>query len=137
MTHLVGCTLCGCYGDHPVERFLESIERAFNFADNQVLRLYGFSHRTRSSTKIRRFRSGSAFLFQVLAEEKARSCASSIGRSNKKGFNLTRLPGHLRLKRLFLIVFALIFKTITSTAKNPPKECIYGSHGSVLRQKYG
>ena len=84
VTHLVGCTLCGCYGDHPVERFLESMERAFNFADNQVLRLYGFSHRARSSTKIRRFRSWSAFLFQILAEEKARSCDSSIGRSNKK-----------------------------------------------------
>ncbi|KAI9080569.1 hypothetical protein K1719_037430 [Acacia pycnantha] len=37
VTHFVGCKPCGSYGDYPVERCLSSMERAFNFADNQVL----------------------------------------------------------------------------------------------------
>jgi xyloglucan 6-xylosyltransferase len=39
-----------------VERCLRSMERAFNFADNQVLRLYGFRHRGLLSPKIKRIR---------------------------------------------------------------------------------
>ncbi|KEH31957.1 galactosyl transferase GMA12/MNN10 family protein [Medicago truncatula] len=42
VTHFVGCNPCGSYGDYPVERCLSSMERAINFADNQVLKLYGF-----------------------------------------------------------------------------------------------
>uniref|UniRef100_A0A7N0TNK2 xyloglucan 6-xylosyltransferase n=1 Tax=Kalanchoe fedtschenkoi TaxID=63787 RepID=A0A7N0TNK2_KALFE len=56
VTHFVGCKPCGSYGDYPVERCLSSMERAFNFADNQVLKLYGFSHRGLLSPKIRRIR---------------------------------------------------------------------------------
>ncbi|XP_062014135.1 probable xyloglucan 6-xylosyltransferase 3 [Rosa rugosa] len=41
VTQFVGCKPCGSYGDYPVERCLSSMERAFNFADNQVLKLYG------------------------------------------------------------------------------------------------
>ncbi|XP_061999440.1 probable xyloglucan 6-xylosyltransferase 5 [Rosa rugosa] len=41
VTHFVGCKPCGSYGDYPVERCLGSMEMAFNFADNQVLKLYG------------------------------------------------------------------------------------------------
>ncbi|KAH7851029.1 hypothetical protein Vadar_006283 [Vaccinium darrowii] len=36
VTHFVGCKPCGSYGDYPVERCLSSMERAFNFADNQI-----------------------------------------------------------------------------------------------------
>ncbi|CAM8924104.1 unnamed protein product [Rhodiola kirilowii] len=54
VTHFVGCKPCGSYGDYPVERCLSSMERAFNFADNQVLKLYGFQHRGLLSPKIRR-----------------------------------------------------------------------------------
>ncbi|KAG1330990.1 Glycosyltransferase 3 [Cocos nucifera] len=60
VTHFVGCKPCGSYGDYPVEKCLGSMERAFNFADNQVLRLYGFDHRGLSSPKIRRIRNQTA-----------------------------------------------------------------------------
>jgi xyloglucan 6-xylosyltransferase len=56
VTHFVGCKPCGSYGDYPVERCLRSMERAFNFADNQVLNLYGFGHRGLLSPKIKRIR---------------------------------------------------------------------------------
>ncbi|KAJ8772979.1 hypothetical protein K2173_028156 [Erythroxylum novogranatense] len=56
VTHFVGCKPCGSYGDYPVERCLKSMERAFNFADNQVLKLYGFGHRGLLSPKIKRIR---------------------------------------------------------------------------------
>ncbi|MED6182338.1 putative xyloglucan 6-xylosyltransferase 3 [Stylosanthes scabra] len=56
VTHFVGCKPCGSYGDYPVERCLSSMERAFNFADNQVLKLYGFQHRGLLSPKIKRIR---------------------------------------------------------------------------------
>ncbi|CAK9138146.1 unnamed protein product [Ilex paraguariensis] len=56
VTHFVGCKPCGSYGDYPVERCLKSMERAFNFADNQVLKLYGFRHRGLLSPNIKRIR---------------------------------------------------------------------------------
>ncbi|XP_057416004.1 probable xyloglucan 6-xylosyltransferase 5 [Lotus japonicus] len=56
VTHFVGCKPCGSYGDYPVEKCLSSMERAFNFADNQVLKLYGFRHRGLLSPKIKRIR---------------------------------------------------------------------------------
>ncbi|KAI3833794.1 hypothetical protein MKX03_016826 [Papaver bracteatum] len=56
VTHFVGCKPCGSYGDYPVERCLSSMERAYNFADNQVLKLYGFRHRGLLSPKVKRIR---------------------------------------------------------------------------------
>ncbi|CAK8565341.1 unnamed protein product [Lathyrus sativus] len=56
VTHFVGCKPCGSYGDYPVEKCLSSMERAYNFADNQVLKLYGFRHRGLLSPKIKRIR---------------------------------------------------------------------------------
>ncbi|XP_074315862.1 putative xyloglucan 6-xylosyltransferase 5 [Silene latifolia] len=56
VTHFVGCKPCGSYGDYPVEKCLKSMERAFNFADNQVLKLYGFRHRGLLSPNIRSIR---------------------------------------------------------------------------------
>ncbi|KAF9667736.1 hypothetical protein SADUNF_Sadunf15G0054500 [Salix dunnii] len=56
VTHFVGCKPCGSYGDYPVEKCIKSMERAFNFADNQVLKLYGFGHRGLLSPKIKRIR---------------------------------------------------------------------------------
>ncbi|KAF8378727.1 hypothetical protein HHK36_030076 [Tetracentron sinense] len=60
VTHFVGCKPCGSYGDYPVERCLSSMERAFNFADNQVLKLYGFGHKSLLSPKIKRVRNETA-----------------------------------------------------------------------------
>ncbi|KAL0926373.1 hypothetical protein M5K25_002596 [Dendrobium thyrsiflorum] len=56
VTHFVGCKPCGSYGDYPVERCISSMERAFNFADNQVLQIYGFAHKALSSPKIKRIK---------------------------------------------------------------------------------
>lgn len=56
VTHFVGCKPCGIYGDYPVERCLKSMERAFNFADDQVLKLYGFKHTGLLSPKVRKIR---------------------------------------------------------------------------------
>jgi xyloglucan 6-xylosyltransferase len=65
VTHFVGCKPCGSYGDYPVERCLNSMERAFNFADNQVLRLYGFAHYGLLNPKIKRVREQTADPLQV------------------------------------------------------------------------
>ncbi|XP_068657117.1 probable xyloglucan 6-xylosyltransferase 5 [Aristolochia californica] len=54
VTHFVGCKPCGSYGDYPLQRCLKSMERAFNFADNQVLQIYGFKHRGLLTPKIKR-----------------------------------------------------------------------------------
>lgn len=56
VTHFVGCKPCGSYADYAVEKCLRSMERAFNFADNQVLKFYGFEHRGLSSRSIKRIR---------------------------------------------------------------------------------
>ncbi|XP_010477059.1 PREDICTED: xyloglucan 6-xylosyltransferase 4-like [Camelina sativa] len=56
VTHFVGCKPCGSYADYAVDRCFKSMERAFNFADNQVLKLYGFSHRGLLSPKVKRIR---------------------------------------------------------------------------------
>nr|POE58631.1 putative glycosyltransferase 2 [Quercus suber] len=54
VTHFVGCKPCGSYGDYAVERCLSSMERAYNFADNQVLKLFGFRHRGLSTPTFKR-----------------------------------------------------------------------------------
>lgn len=56
VTHFVGCKPCGSYGDYSTKRCLSSMERALNFADNQVLKLYGFRHRGLLSPNLKRVR---------------------------------------------------------------------------------
>ncbi|XP_057791942.1 probable xyloglucan 6-xylosyltransferase 3 [Salvia miltiorrhiza] len=53
VTHFVGCRTCAA------ARCLRSMERAYNFADNQVLNLYGFRHRGLVSPNIKRIRNES------------------------------------------------------------------------------
>lgn len=60
VTHFVGCKPCGSYGDYSVERCLNQMERAFNFADNQILEIYGFQHRSLSNPKVKRIRNDTA-----------------------------------------------------------------------------
>ncbi|KAJ3681961.1 hypothetical protein LUZ60_014534 [Juncus effusus] len=52
VTHFVGCKPCGSYAGYSVEKCFNSMERAFNFADNQILKLYGFSHDSLSSARV-------------------------------------------------------------------------------------
>ncbi|XP_052206643.1 xyloglucan 6-xylosyltransferase 2-like [Diospyros lotus] len=56
VTHFVGCKPCGKFGDYPVERCLKQMDRAFNFADNQVLQIYGFMHKSLDNRKVKRTR---------------------------------------------------------------------------------
>ncbi|BBN19578.1 xyloglucan 6-xylosyltransferase [Marchantia polymorpha subsp. ruderalis] len=45
VTHFVGCKPChGSSGDYSAERCTKQMERAFNFADNQILQMYGYQH---------------------------------------------------------------------------------------------
>ncbi|KAG6390011.1 hypothetical protein SASPL_151489 [Salvia splendens] len=59
VTHFVGCQTCAGNGDYPAERCLRSMERAFNFADNQVLNELGFRHRGLVSPNVKRIRNES------------------------------------------------------------------------------
>lgn len=72
VTHFVGCKPCGSYGDYPVERCLSSMERAFNFADNQIVELYGFTHRGLLSPKIKRIRNDTATPLEFVNQFNAR-----------------------------------------------------------------
>uniref|UniRef100_A0A0E0KCR3 Glycosyltransferase n=1 Tax=Oryza punctata TaxID=4537 RepID=A0A0E0KCR3_ORYPU len=57
VTHFVGCKPCRRYADsYPAERCRRGMERAFNFADDQILKLYGFAHESLNTTAVRRVR---------------------------------------------------------------------------------
>ncbi|BBN06573.1 xyloglucan 6-xylosyltransferase [Marchantia polymorpha subsp. ruderalis] len=67
VTHFVGCKSCsGAYGDYPAERCLTQMERAFNFADNQVLEAYGFQHKTLTDSAVLRTRNETTRPIDVL-----------------------------------------------------------------------
>ncbi|TVU47332.1 hypothetical protein EJB05_06928, partial [Eragrostis curvula] len=55
VTHFVGCKPCRRYVDsYPVDRCRLGMERALNFADDQILKLYGFEHESFNTTAVRR-----------------------------------------------------------------------------------
>ena len=56
VTHFVGCKPCQYAVTGEVEECFKQMERAFNFADNQVLGKYGYSHRSLSSSKTMKIR---------------------------------------------------------------------------------
>ncbi|KAG6429755.1 hypothetical protein SASPL_107808 [Salvia splendens] len=56
ITHFIGCKVCTGYGDYTFESCLRNMERAFNFADDQMLEKYGFRHRGLSSPNVKRIR---------------------------------------------------------------------------------
>ncbi|KAK2649440.1 hypothetical protein Ddye_016929 [Dipteronia dyeriana] len=56
VTHFVGCKPCAKFGDDPVERCLRQMDRAFNFGDKQILNMYGFTHMSLASTRVKRIR---------------------------------------------------------------------------------
>ncbi|KAJ7546277.1 hypothetical protein O6H91_08G033000 [Diphasiastrum complanatum] len=67
VTHFVGCKPCGSSGESPVERCLKQMERAFNFADNQVLEIYGFRHRRLDTYRVKRIRNDTAHPLELNA----------------------------------------------------------------------
>ncbi|KAE8730875.1 putative glycosyltransferase 5 [Hibiscus syriacus] len=64
VTHFVGCKPCGSYGDYSIDRCLRNMQRAFNFVDNQVLKLYGFRHRGLLGPNIKRIRDDTTFFIK-------------------------------------------------------------------------
>ncbi|KAG9132254.1 hypothetical protein Leryth_020552 [Lithospermum erythrorhizon] len=82
VTHFVGCKPCGSYGDYPVEKCLKNMERAFNFADNQVLKLYGFKHRGLVSPNIKRIRNETATPLNNVDQFDIRHSAQGYGSKN-------------------------------------------------------
>jgi xyloglucan 6-xylosyltransferase len=72
VTQFVGCKSCDAGAgrssrsggnssdEYPLDRCVRGMERAFNFADNQVLRLYGFRHESLASAEVTRVTNRSA-----------------------------------------------------------------------------
>lgn len=56
VTHFLGCNPCGKYSDYPMDKCLKAMDRAFNFADNQVLQISGFMHKHLSTSEVRKIR---------------------------------------------------------------------------------
>ncbi|XP_021734090.1 xyloglucan 6-xylosyltransferase 4-like [Chenopodium quinoa] len=59
VTHFVGCKPCNSFRDYPFEKCFKSMERAFNFADDQVLKLYGLRHGSLLNPNVKRIRNES------------------------------------------------------------------------------
>ncbi|OIV95366.1 hypothetical protein TanjilG_14520 [Lupinus angustifolius] len=68
VTHFVGCKPCAKFGDYPVERCLKQMDRAFNFGDNQVLQIYGFTHKSLGSRRVERIRNETSNPLEVKDE---------------------------------------------------------------------
>ncbi|GFZ08977.1 UDP-xylosyltransferase 2 [Actinidia rufa] len=68
VTHFVGCKPCGKFGDYSVERCLKQMDRAFNFGDNQILQIYGFTHKTLASRRVKRMRNETSNPLEVKDE---------------------------------------------------------------------
>ncbi|CAA2966459.1 xyloglucan 6-xylosyltransferase 2-like [Olea europaea subsp. europaea] len=68
VTHFVGCKPCGKFGDYPVERCLKQMDRAFNMGDNQILQMYGFTHKTIASRRVKRTRNETSNPLEVQDE---------------------------------------------------------------------
>ncbi|KAI4994497.1 hypothetical protein ZWY2020_034138 [Hordeum vulgare] len=57
VTHFVGCKPCGEQSaSYEAARCRQGMERALNFADDQILGLYGFQHQSLNTTAVRRVR---------------------------------------------------------------------------------
>ncbi|XP_042518131.1 xyloglucan 6-xylosyltransferase 2-like [Macadamia integrifolia] len=65
VTHFVGCKPCGKFGDYSVERCLKQMDRAFNFGDNQILQIYGFTHKSLASRRVKRIRNDTSNPLEV------------------------------------------------------------------------
>lgn len=68
VTHFVGCKPCGKFGDYSVERCLKQMDRAYNFADNQILQMYGFTHKSLANRKVKRIRNETSNPLEVQDE---------------------------------------------------------------------
>ncbi|XP_044502637.1 xyloglucan 6-xylosyltransferase 2-like [Mangifera indica] len=65
VTHFVGCKPCAKFGDYPVERCSKQMDRAFNFGDYQILKIFGFTHNSLVSKHVKRIRNGTSNQLEV------------------------------------------------------------------------
>ncbi|KAJ4817152.1 Xyloglucan 6-xylosyltransferase [Rhynchospora pubera] len=56
VTHFVGCKPCGKFADDTAQQCMKQMDRAFNFGDNQILKMYGFTHNSLESDEVERIR---------------------------------------------------------------------------------
>lgn len=68
VTHFVGCKPCALAVNEEMQECFTQMERAFNFADNQVLDKYGYAHRALGSYKTQRIRQDTADPFNYVKE---------------------------------------------------------------------
>ncbi|KAF7146003.1 hypothetical protein RHSIM_Rhsim04G0222100 [Rhododendron simsii] len=68
VTHFVGCKPCEKFGDYPMKRCFKQMDRAFNFGDNQILQMYGFTHKSLASRRVKRTRNETSNPLQVKDE---------------------------------------------------------------------
>jgi len=69
VTHFVGCKPCKFRATLKNDECFKQMERAFNFADNQVLERYGFSHAALGSFKTQKIRKDSADPLGVIQQQ--------------------------------------------------------------------
>lgn len=77
VTHFVGCKPCKL-GENENDECFKQMERAFNFADNQVLEKYGYTHSALSSFRAQKIRKDSADPLGLKQD------SSSTARSNEQ-----------------------------------------------------
>ncbi|XP_019181083.1 PREDICTED: xyloglucan 6-xylosyltransferase 2-like [Ipomoea nil] len=68
VTHFVGCKPCSKIGDYKVARCVKQMDRAFNFGDNQILQMYGFTHTTLESRRVKRIRNETSTPLEIRDE---------------------------------------------------------------------
>jgi len=77
VTHFVGCKPCKLGATPENDECFKQMERAFNFADNQVLERYGFTHAALGSFKTQKIRKDSADPLGVVQQQDEQVTADS------------------------------------------------------------
>uniref|UniRef100_A0A0D9VT61 Uncharacterized protein n=1 Tax=Leersia perrieri TaxID=77586 RepID=A0A0D9VT61_9ORYZ len=85
ITHFVGCKPCGEQDkSYEAERCRRGMNRAFNFADDQILELYGFAHESLNTMAVRRVRNETGRPLDADDEELGRLLHPTFKARNKK-----------------------------------------------------
>lgn len=84
VTHFVGCKPCKLGAAPESEECFKQMERAFNFADNQVLERYGFTHSALGSFKTQKIRKDSSDPLGVLRQDQSSAAAGRAEQTSVK-----------------------------------------------------
>ncbi|KAL6902267.1 hypothetical protein ACP4OV_005143 [Aristida adscensionis] len=87
VTHFVGCKPCGGqYASYDAALCRRGMERALNFADDQILKLYGFEHESLNTTAVRRVRNDTGGPLDADDEELGRLLHPTFRAAKPMGF---------------------------------------------------